>query len=92
MVDEAMAKTLQGYAEGLNLRFRQMMHAKVVLGSGVLGLRVVLRFGAFRSQGFGFLIVIEPAKFVPKGREPPEPRWKACSSSWASCKPTVRAS
>ncbi|CAE7230255.1 NOV, partial [Symbiodinium necroappetens] len=39
IVDEAMAKTLRGYAEGLNLRFRQDMHDKVKSLFNVLGLQ-----------------------------------------------------
>ncbi|CAE7253150.1 NOV, partial [Symbiodinium sp. CCMP2456] len=47
MVDEAMAKTLQGYAEGLNLRFRHMMHAKV---EGLFK-----QLGVLRTDGPSFL-------------------------------------
>ena len=39
IVDEAMARTLMGYAEGLNLRFRQNMHDKVKSLFNVLGLQ-----------------------------------------------------
>ena len=47
IVDEAMAKTLEGYAEGLNLRFRQMMHPKVE--------SLLKQIGVLQTDGLRFL-------------------------------------